>query len=274
MRGGSQGGNGGGRRPLPPGVGRRPATDRSGQAPTIVQHTPSQHLKGNLPYPPPPLGRGGAGHPGLRAPQGPQKASGALGAQAGVLPVRVWQEFVSKLPPAGFISWRRTLTRPGSDISGLTVGTSTEFIIETVPTKITRLIFACEFVWLDQELDPLDADALTAFQDHQNTYGRWPALLLANNQAMFDVKENVFDPNGGAGLQREVRGVTRLNQNILDMGGGHPNVLYVKENQELRVRWTNIAAPGHIPSAVGVELRGYSLPKSVFEDVMEKVRRG
>jgi len=222
------------------------------------------------PFPEAPFAKG---HPAMRSPA-PQQASGGAAKGTGMMTALLWQQFVAKLPPEGFIPWRRTVTRPGSGISGLTVGTSTEFLIEKVPSKVTRLVFACEFFWLDQGLDPLDVDALAAFQDHQNSYGRWPALVLANNQALFDVRESVFDPNGGASVQREVNGITRLNQNVLDMGGGHHNVFYVKENQELRVRWTNVAVPDHVPSAVGVELRGYSLPKSVFEDVLQKVRRG
>lgn len=273
-RGGNGAGSGSGRRP-PLGPPKAPGT----VAPVVPQYSPSERLRQE---PIGPLLDNGGGHPSLFK-KTPGQAPGA-GAQApaappsplggsGVIPVRLWQQFVGMLPPEGFINWRRTVTVAGTEVSGITLGTDYVKDIEVVPTRTTRLIFACEFFWLDQGLDPLDVDALAAFQDYQNAYGRWPANIRANSVPLLDVKESVFDPTGG-GTTRIVGGVTRLNQNILDEGGGHPTVFYVKEAQTLSVAWTNVALPGHVPSAVGVELRGYSIPQSVFDEVLTQVRRG
>jgi len=188
---------------------------------------------------------------------------------SGVIPARLLDEFISRLPPKGYIPWYRKMSIAGTDVTGLLPGETLQLTLDDVSTRTTRLVFWMSYFWMDAGLDPLDPDALTAFQDNQNIYGRIPFNLLVNNAPIVDVSETVFDP-GIAGT-RSISGYTLLNENLLATGN-HPTALYISENQVLAGAFQHVATPGHIPTAIGAELRGYSIPTRDFEKVMKAIR--
>ena len=212
--------------------------------------------------------------PVMRSPYAPASAP-VNPLHAGVLPTQIMDEFISRLPPKGFVPWERKISIAGTEVTGVGLGSTREVQIDNVRTRTTRLIFSMTYRWYESGLDPLDPNALTAMQDNQNAYGRIPFNLLVNGTPLVDVTEVLFDPGTfvpplPAG-RRTVSGYTLLNTNLLATGA-HPTALYCSENQTLTASFQHAATPGHIPTAVGVSLRGYAIPTRQFEKVMQAIR--
>lgn len=184
--------------------------------------------------------------------------------------VRLDAYFLSRLPAAGLTFWHRLRTVNGTTAISA-AGTEYTLNLYQLPQGLSLIIFYFVQNWYDAGLDPLDPDALTAFQTNQDTYGRVGINLLVNNAPVFDANEVLFDPNGGSPVIREQSGFTALNQNLLDVGN-HPTAVYVRDNATVSVRYTVAALPGHVPSAVGVELRGYVIPTKSFQELLISVR--
>ena len=184
--------------------------------------------------------------------------------------VRLDAYFLSRLPAAGLTFWHRLRTVDGTTAISA-AGTEYTLNLYQLPQGLSLIIFYFVQNWYDAGLDPLDPDALTAFQTNQDTYGRVGINLLVNNAPVFDANEVLYDPNGGSPVIREQSGFTALNQNLLDVGN-HPTAVYVRDNATVSVRYTVAALPGHVPSAVGVELRGYVIPTKSFQELLISVR--
>ena len=140
--------------------------------------------------------------------------------------VRLDAYFLSRLPAAGLTFWHRLRTVNGTTAISA-AGTEYTLNLYQLPQGLSLIIFYFMQNWYDAGLDPLDPDALTAFQTNQDTYG--------------DV-------------------------------GNHPTAVYVRDTATVSVRYTVAALPGHVPSAVGVELRGYVIPTKSFQELLISVR--
>ena len=185
------------------------------------------------------------------------------------MPAQLMDQFISRLPPKGYIPWERKISVAGTAVTALPLGESLRVLLDDVNTRTTRLIFSMEYTWYEAGLDPLDPNALTAFQANQNAYGRIPFNLLVSGASLVDVNEVVFDP--GIAATRTVSGYTLLNHNLLE-SGNHPSVLYVSENQTLMASFQHVATPGNIPTAIGATVSGYAIPTRQFEKVMKAIR--
>ena len=188
---------------------------------------------------------------------------------AGVIPMQAMDQFISRLPPKGYVPWERKISVSGTDVTSVPLGSTREVQIDNVGTRTTRLIFSMIYTFYEAGLDPLDPNVLTAMQDNQNAYGRIPFNLLVNGIPLVDVTEVVFDP--GITGRRTISGYTDLNSNLLATGN-HPTALYCNENQTLTASFQHVATPGNIPTAIGVSLRGYAIPTRQFEKVMQAIR--
>jgi len=205
----------------------------------------------SLKLPPPSRGRDGAPQP------------------AQVIITRSTDEFITRLPPRSYTPWMNTLTAAGTNVTAAPVG---GFHRETIQEKrrgIAYLVMWMEYVWLDSGLDPLDPDALTRFQGAQDLYGRMPFNLVVGGISPYTATARVYDP--GPGAQRNVSGFLDLNVNLLSTGN-HPTVIYIPENNEMVAQFSNLQAPGHVPTAVGVILRGYAIPQIEMNRVLEETR--
>lgn len=179
--------------------------------------------------------------------------------------------FLTRLPAAGQTFWHRKHVVNGNTVMA---APNTQFTLPmyTLPQGLSLVIMYFVQNWYDASLDPLDPDALTAFQSNQDAYGRVGINLLVNNAPVFDANEILFDPDGGANTTRKVSGFTLLDTNLLNIGV-HPTAIYARDNAQISVRFTiSNTLPAHIPSAVGVELNGYLLPTKEFQELLISVR--
>ena len=173
----------------------------------------------------------------------------------------------------------RLSTVDGANIGGLLAATPS-FVTEVddVATRITRIIMEMRIYWYEMGSDPLDADALQRMDADHAIYGRVAFNLLLEQSSPFNIRFSVRDPGAGGTGIRTGGGFLQLNANLLETGGD-PMALYVSENQKINARWQLVAdsaggvlVPGNVPDAVGVELRGYTMPTSEFKRVMEAAR--
>lgn len=179
--------------------------------------------------------------------------------------------FLSRLPASGMTFWHRKHLVDGAVVMSAP-NTVYTLPMYTLPQGLSLVIMSFVQNWYDASLDPLDPDALTAFQTNQDAYGRVGINLLVNNAPVFDANEILFDPDGGLGTRREVSGFTALDTNLLNIGV-HPTAIYARDNSKIGVRFTmSSTLPAHIPSAVGVELNGYLLPTKEFQELLISVR--
>jgi len=179
--------------------------------------------------------------------------------------------FLTRLPAAGQTFWHRKHVVNGNTVMAAP-DTQYTLPIYTLPQGLSLVIMYFVQNWYDANLDPLDPDALTAFQSNQDAYGRVGINLLVNNAPVFDANEILFDPDGGANTTRKVSGFTLLDTNLLNIGV-HPTAIYARDNAQIGVRFTiSNTLPAHIPSAVGVELNGYLLPTKEFQELLISVR--
>jgi hypothetical protein len=179
--------------------------------------------------------------------------------------------FLTRLPAAGQTFWHRKHVVDGNLVMS---APNTQYTLPmyTLPQGLSLVIMYFVQNWYDANLDPLDPDALTAFQSNQDAYGRVGINLLVNNAPVFDANEILFDPDGGANTTRKVSGFTLLDTNLLNIGV-HPTAIYARDNAKISVRFTmSNTLPAHIPSAVGVELNGYLLPTKEFQELLISVR--
>lgn len=179
--------------------------------------------------------------------------------------------FLSRLPAAGLTYWHRKRVVAGTTAFA-SVNSTYTLPMYQLQQGLSLVVFSIVQNWYDSNLDPLDPDALTAFQADQDTYGRVGINLLVNNAPVFDAFETLYDPNNGTPTVREQSGFTALNTNLLYVGN-HPTAVYVRDNATVQVRYTvSDTLPGHVPAAVGVEMRGYVLPTKSFQELLISVR--
>jgi len=168
--------------------------------------------------------------------------------------------------------WERVVSLPGTDLAaGGQISTS---IYQTRKNQ-SLVILSLQQFWLDKVLDPMDPSALTAFQTHQDYYGRYSFQLTSNGEYLFNVQGNVYDPNTtGVALQRKPKGFVHLNDNLLGaQGTGHHSAVLVGPNKKLAAEWRALAAPGNVPTALACRVRGYLVPENVF-DAIKKQQSG
>jgi len=179
--------------------------------------------------------------------------------------------FLARLPAAGLTFWHRKRLASGATVMAAPDTTYTLPIYQLSQGQ-SLVVLSFTQNWYDEGLDPLDPDALTAFQADQDSYGRVGINLLVNNAPVFDAFETLFDPNGGSPTTREQSGFTALNTNLLYVGD-HPTAVYVRDNATVEVRYTMASVlPGHVPTAVGIEMRGYTMPTKAFQELLISVR--
>lgn len=208
----------------------------------------------------------------LKVPGGPRPlpvAPQAVSVPAPPERIRLDDFFLSRLPAQGLQYWHRKRVVRGSTAVGA-IGVFRQQI-DVLPQGLALVAFHLRQTWYDAGLDPLDPDALTAFQDDQPTYGRVGLNLLINGGPVFDARENLVDPNGGLFTARVIFGFSRLNENLLYLGE-HPTALYIRDNATIEAAWTTLAVPGHVPTAVGVEVRGYTVPFKKYQEILAGVR--
>lgn len=180
--------------------------------------------------------------------------------------------FLSRLPASGLTFWHRKHIVNGATVMAAP-STVYSLPIYTLPQGLSLIVMYFMQNWYDASLDPLDPDALTSFQSNQDAYGRVGINLLVNNAPVFDANETLFDPNSGANTTRRVSGFTLLDKNLLEIGA-HPTAIYARDNATLTAKFTmSDTLPSHIPSAVGVEMNGYTLPTKEFQELMISVRQ-
>ena len=185
--------------------------------------------------------------------------------------VRVDDFFLSRLPAQGLLPWQRKRTVRGT--TAIVANTTYTEDIATLPRGTSLILMVWRQFWLDAQADPLDPDALAALQDDQDAYGRVSNNMLFNRSPVFDSSEQLVDPNGGAYTVRRISGFTTLNQNLLYVGN-HPTAIYAPDASTITATWTTgPVVPGHIPSVVGVQLQGYTVPTKTFIEVLRAVRR-
>jgi len=198
-----------------------------------------------------------------------------------VLPVRLVQEFITKLPSRALVPYYRTLSVNGPNTMGLLTAAAptTRAQIDNVQTRLTRIIMDMRQFWLDLGSDPVDGNVYQRLQADQAINGRVPFELLLDGTSPFNVEFNVMDPGAGVTPPRTGSGFLALNDNLLEMGGAEPVAVYVQENQRIQCQWylardaaNNVALPAHIPNAMCVELRGFTMPTAEFDRVLELVR--
>lgn len=188
------------------------------------------------------------------------------------LPVaaRLDSYFFTRLPEQGMYPWHRVKTVAGSTAFSA-INTVYDSVVQKLPQGTSAVIMQVVQYWLEAGLDPLDVNALEAYPDYQNAYGRVSTNLLFNRTVVFNAEEELYDP---AGVTNKVSGFTMLNQNILNIGP-HPTAIYVPDGASISIRWiTGPVLPAHIPSAVGVRLDGYTLPTKTLNNIMRSVRSG
>lgn len=195
-----------------------------------------------------------------------------------VLPVRLMAQFISKLPSRSLVPYYRTSTFNGQNIAAMTAA-NRDFRqqLDDVTTRLTRIIMDMRQFWFVRAGDPLDPAVFQRMQADQAIYGRLAYNLLLDGTSPFNLRFNVFDI--GPFVQRSGGGFLALNTNLLEMGGAEPVAVYVQENQKIQAQWSlvpdtagAILPPANVPDAVGVELRGFTMPTAEFERVMEVVR--
>jgi hypothetical protein len=179
--------------------------------------------------------------------------------------------FLSRLPAAGLTFWHRKHIVEGTTAIAA-INTLFTLPIYQLEQGLSLVVLSFAQNWYDSGLDPLDPDALTAFQSDQAVYGRVGINMIVDNAPVFDAHEILFDPNGGIPTTRQQSGFTALNQNLLFVGD-HPTAVFVRDHATVQVRYTvSNVLPGHIPTAVGVEMSGYVMPTKAFNELLISVR--
>lgn len=190
----------------------------------------------------------------------------------GYLPVVNRDQFLSQMPPQSARFWHRLKTYVGTSVIGTSAGDVNTRLIYQVPQGYSLVILSFKQYWFASGSDANEPDALAAYQDYQNIFGRIATRLLFNESQPYNVLEDVYDPNGGSGVTRKVNGWSRLNTNLLLMGE-HPTALYAGNEVEVNVAWEVNEPLNTIPTAVGVELDGILMPTKEYKEFLIRVRR-
>lgn len=178
------------------------------------------------------------------------------------------RSFLSHFPGFDVRQWRRTVSVLASDV-GLPAGPfpfgPVQRTLDTVPRAQARIITGVRLEWMQINYNPygspMPAGAPGYHDEMDNADGCVEFMLLANGQALMDVREQVYNYGaGGVGpaTSRTINGWFKLHCNLLMDAGQHPSALFVQESSTITAQWTSVSNPNFTPDYLMATLDGWT----------------
>jgi hypothetical protein len=240
-----------------PQEGAAPVEDVFDDAGRLVRGLADEDVKSNLDY------------MGLRA--GSTSERGVLSGRT----ARLLDYWASRLPAEIMRHTHRRAMIAGSSVFSTTLNTVNDLTIFQVPARHSFIMLNLRQVWLKAQCVSDDEDAYTALGDYHAAYGKVGFEILFDGTSPMDAQEQLLVPDIATGAlgTLDVRGYTTLNRNLLRMGE-NPIALYAKDKTKITGRWQTYSSDiDFVPTAVLVEVEGYTMPTKTFNEILLRIRR-